>query len=234
MSDALYVISAGAAKGLVEAVRDDFEQAASCRLEAQFGAVGAMKEALISGAPCDVLILTEAMLEDLADEGLVEADSIRALGRVYTGVAVPAGASHPSIHDAPALARTLSHTSSVYFPDPQRATAGIHFAKVLAQLGLREALASRLRPFPNGASAMRAMADANDPKAMGCTQVSEILYTRGVELVGLLPREFELSTVYAASVCRRAQELDAARRLVALLTGDDARSLRERGGFRPV
>ena len=234
MSDTLYVISAGAAKGLVDAVRDDFEQAASCTVEAQFGAVGAMKEALLSGAPCDVLILTHPMLEDLAGDDLVEADSIRALGRVYTGIAIPTGASHPPIQDAQALAHALLQASALYFPDPQRATAGIHFAKVLAQLDLSDALATRLRPFPNGATAMRAMADASDPKAIGCTQVTEILYTRGVELVGLLPKQFELSTVYSASVCSRAPEVDAARQLVDRLTGHDSKTLRERGGFMAV
>lgn len=231
MTDTLYVISAGAAKGLVEAVRAEFEQAASCSVAAQFGAVGAMKEALLAGAPCDVLILTHAMLETLARDDLVEADSIRALGRVYTGVAVPSGASQPAIHDPQALAHALSNASGIYFPDPQRATAGIHFAKVLAQLGLSEALALRLHPFPNGATAMRAMADAGDPRAIGCTQVTEILYTRGVELVGVLPKAFELSTVYAAAVCRRTRSPEAAVQLVEALCGDDAAPLRKRGGF---
>ncbi|HZQ60144.1 MAG TPA: substrate-binding domain-containing protein [Casimicrobiaceae bacterium] len=234
MTDLVYVISAGAAKGLVEAVRDDFEQASSCTIEAQFGAVGAMKEALLQGAPCDVLILTQRMLEDLAREDMIEPDSMRALGRVYTGIAVPAGTTHPDIHDAPALARALSRASAIYFPDPQRATAGIHFAKVIAQLELSQALAARLRPFPNGATAMRAMADARDPDAIGCTQASEILYTRGVELAGVLPNTFELSTVYSACVCRSAQSPLPGRQFIELLAGPDSKSLRERGGFMPV
>ncbi len=234
MSGVIHLISAGAAKGLVEALRDDIEQSTSCAIDGQFGAVGAMKEALLAGAPCDVVILTRRLLEDLARDELVDVESIRPLGRVHTGIAVPAGVSWPAIDDPAALAHALSHASAIYLPDPERATAGIHFTKVLAQLALSEALAQRLRPFPNGATAMRAMADAGDPGAIGCTQVTEILYTRGVELVGVLPKAFELSTVYAAAVSRRASSPEMALQVIEMLAGDDARGLRERGGFAPA
>ena len=47
--------------------------------------------------------------------------------------------------------------------------------------------ADRLRTFPNGITAMRAMASDAVPGAIGCTQVTEIAYVPGVALVGLLP-----------------------------------------------
>ncbi len=36
----------------------------------------------------------------------------------------------------------------IYFPDPVKATAGIHFMSVLKRLGIDAELASRLQPFP--------------------------------------------------------------------------------------
>lgn len=234
MTQTLQVISAGAAKGLVEALQKDFERELDVTLDARFGAVGAMKDLLLQGSPCDLLILTQKLLEDLARDGLVQPASIRPLGRVYTGIAIPAGQSRPRIDDGDALAQALLDATSIFFPDPERATAGIHFVDVMAKLGLRERLAPRLRPYPNGATAMREMARSGDPRAIGCTQVTEILYTPGVELVGLLPKTFELATLYSVSVCTRAKAPQTAQRLLDLLTGKASEALRSQGGFEPA
>ena len=234
MSDRMHVISAGAAKALVQSLTAGFERQHRISIESRFGAVGAMQDALLQGAPCDVLILTRKLLVDLAREGLVRAESIEPLGRVYTGIAVPAKRPHPSLTDRDGLARALSRASALYFPDPERATAGIHFAKVIASLGLSETLAPRLKPYPNGAAAMHAMAQDADPGAIGCTQVTEILYTPGVELVGALPKEFELSTIYAAAVCARAEHAQQAAAFLEALTGEALLDQRRRGGFEAL
>ena len=55
--------------------------------------------------------------------------------------------------------------------------------------------------------------------------------TPGVQLVAALPKEFELATVYAAAVCSRGADRNGAAQLVRLLCGDEARPLREAGGF---
>ena len=230
----MHLLSAGAAKGLVDAQRGPFERTSGVRIEAQFGAVGAMKEALLGGAPCDVLILTQSMLDDLGRRELVDPRTICPLGRVYTGVAIPSGRPSPDIGSEAALTAALLEASAIYFPDPERATAGIHFAAVLHRLGIRDRVAPRLRPFPNGASAMRAMADADDPKAIGCTQVTEILYTPGVALVGRLPAAFELSTVYAAAIGRGTAMPDAARAFLEVLTAEAGAGERRAGGFERV
>jgi hypothetical protein len=53
---------------------------------------------------------------------------------------------------------------------------------------------------------MRALAESGPPGALGCTQVTEILYTPGLALAGPLPEPFGLSTVYAAGRTRGAAE----------------------------
>src|SRR6185436_9950177 len=106
-----------------------------------------------------------------------------------------------------------------------------HFAKVLQQLGIDESVAARLRPYPNGATAMAAMAASKDARPIGCTPVTEILNTPGVSLVAPLPQAFELATVYTAGLAAHAASPDQARRLIDLLSGESALSLRERLGF---
>ena len=112
-----------------------------------------------------------------------------------------------------------------------RATAGIHFAKVLNSLGVDAAADPRMLTFPNGATAMRALAASPLANPIGCTQVTEILNTPGVQLVGLLPKAFELATVYTAGITATAKNAAAARRLVQMLVAPDAQAHRDRLGF---
>ena len=225
------LLSGGAAQGLVTQLEHRFETEHQCSIDASFGAVGMMKDSLLAGAACDVIILTQALIEQLGASGEVLAPSVRALGVVKTGIAVKAGDAAPAVGTPAELKTALQAARGIYFPDPIKATAGIHFMAVLKQLGLDTELASRLHPFPNGATAMNAMAEAEGQGFLGCTQATEILYTDGVDLIAPLPQEFELATVYTAAVCARATEPQAANQLIALLVSPDAATVRKACGF---
>ncbi|MFL5138805.1 MAG: molybdate ABC transporter substrate-binding protein [Microvirga sp.] len=227
----LALLSGGAAQGLVGALAPAFEAETGCRIEGEFGAVGAMATKLRAGAPADLLILTAALIAELTREGRVVEGSEADVGTVLTAVAVRAGDAAPPIADGDALRAALLAADAIYFPDPRQATAGIHFAKVLDRLGIGEAVAARLQPFPNGAAAMRALAASRSARPIGCTQVTEMLSTPGVAVAGALPAGFELATVYTAAVTANAAEPVPARRLAALLTGAAAREARMRAGF---
>lgn len=227
----LHLLCAGAAQGLVKALQPRFKAETGADIEARFGAVGAMKEALLAGQACDVLVLTQALIDGLVAEGRMAGASAKPLGRVRTGVAVRAGTPWPDVASAPALKAVLLASSAVYVPDTVRSTAGIHIAKVLRELGVDGVLKDRLREFPNGATAMREMAACSEAAPIGCTQVTEIKYTPGVELVGLLPTQFELATTYTAAVSAQTAQPALAAAFIALLVGDDSRALRSDGGF---
>ena len=226
----VYLLSGGAAAGLVNPLKAEFEAKHNCTLHGTFSAVGAMKEALLQGTPCDVVILSKAMVQSLIDSGHVKAGSLRALGVVKTGIAVKHGTTHPAIATRADLQAAFRAAEGIYFPDPKLATAGIHFFKVLQTLGLDVELADRFRTYPNGATAMKEMALATGP-VIGCTQVTEIKYTEGVDLVGVLPQEFELATVYALGISSRAQQPQIAQALSDALTDTSTEALRLAGGF---
>ena len=230
----LHLLSGGAAQGLVRQLQAAFEANSSLKLDATFGAVGAMKQRLLDGAPCDVLILTQALIDGLVQSGQVRAGSDRKLGIVKTGIAVKAGTPWPEVDTADRLRQALRSATGIYFPDPQLATAGIHFMKVLNELGIANEVAERLRPFPNGATAMKAMAACDDPQVIGCTQVTEILITEGIDLVADLPPVFELATVYTAAVCTASAHPLAATQFIEQLVSPNHASLRQQGGFLPA
>jgi molybdate transport system substrate-binding protein len=227
----LRILCAGAARGLVKAMEPTLVAETGTGVLGTFGAVGAMKEKLLAGEPCDVIVLTAAMIDGLADSGHVQRDTIAPLGRVATGVAVRAGESLPAIGDGAALAATLRAATGILFPDPARATAGIHFANVLKRLGVYAEVEARLVTFPNGATAMRELAQSSRPGQVGCTQITEIKYTPGVTLAGPLPGDYGLSTVYSVAVCTNAAQPQIAQLFAELLAGPASQGLREAGGF---
>ena len=227
----LDLLSGGAAKGLVDTMQAAFTASTGCALRATFSAVGVMQQKLLAGEPCDVVILTAALIEALARDHHVVAETVVTLGAVPTGVAVRKGDARPDVSGGDALRRSLLAASGIYVPDTERSTAGIHVMKVLRLLGIDAEVASRLRTYPNGATAMLELSRASEPQPIGITQVSEIIATPGVDLVGLLPGGFELATVYSAAVCTRTREGALARRFVQLLASSDAAAARARAGF---
>src|SRR5689334_24364201 len=119
-----------------------------------------MLEKFRAGEPCDVVILTDRQIAELVGEGRALGETVTDLGTVATSIAVRAEESAPDLSDGNALRRALIAADAIYFPDPSKATAGIHFAKVIDELGIRSDVEARLRIFPNGSTAMREMAAA--------------------------------------------------------------------------
>lgn len=229
--DAIRIFSGGAAQGLVTRLKDGFTQKSGISVDGTFGAVGMMKDKLLAGEPCDIMILSDALINELTGSGHLISGSAVALGAVKTGVAVKTGEKPVDVSNPDALKAALRAARGIYFPDPIKATAGIHVMKVLKALGLDVELADHLRPYANGATAMKAMAECKESGLIGCTQATEILFTEGVELVAPLPKEFELATVYTAAVCTKAGQPQAARELIAMLASAEFSALRRDCGF---
>jgi len=226
----LHILSGGAARGLVEAMQVGFSAATGCAIDATYSAVGAMRDALVAGAPCDIAILTDVLIDALVAESRVDASTVTRLGAVPTAVAVRQGDARPDVSSGEALRAVLLDAPAVFVPDTERSTAGIHVLRVLCVLGIDAQMQKRLRTYPNGATAMRELARAN-AGAIGITQASEIIATAGVTLVGELPEGFRLAAVYTAAVCTDARERALSRRFVALLGSAAAALARERAGF---
>jgi molybdate transport system substrate-binding protein len=227
----LKLFSGGAAQALVGELAGQFKTETGLDIEGQFGAVGGMKAKLLEGESADLLILSRVLIDELAAGGHVDPASVTDVGVVRTAVAVRQGDAVPPIGDAGALRCALLAADAIFFPDPKLATAGIHFAKVLSALGIADEVAAQLRTFPNGAAAMRALAASADAKPIGCTQITEMLSIPGLTIVGFLPREFELATIYTAGVATRAEQPGAARKLIAMLAAAEAADIRKKVGF---
>ena len=231
---ALKILSGGAAQGLVASLAAKFKQQTGLDIAGEFGAVGAMAARLREGTAADILVLTSALIATLAGEKLADGASVKDVGRVETALAVRSADPLVSAPDAASLRAVFLAADAVFVPDTKASTAGIHVAKVLSQLGIAEEVASRLKIYPNGATAMRHMAESGAKRPIGCTQATEIIATQGIQLSGALPKGCDLATVYTAAITAKAVHAREAQALIDLLTSADQRALREHAGFLSV
>jgi molybdate transport system substrate-binding protein len=227
----LDILSGGAAQRLVASLTPAFNAQTGYDISGEFGAVGVMAAKLRSGTAADLVILTAALLAELADEKLIIASSITDVGLVETALAVRTGDPEPTASDAAGLRVALRGADAIFVPDIKTSTAGIHIAKVLDQLGIADEVADRLHIHPNGATAMRELAASKARRPIGCTQSTEIIGTKGVTLCGPLPPGCELATMYTAAIATAAEHPQQARRLIDLLTGAGQQDQRARAGF---
>ncbi|TPW28987.1 molybdate ABC transporter substrate-binding protein [Pararhizobium mangrovi] len=226
------LLSGGAANGLVSTIEPDFLAETGMGITGEFGPVGIMRDRVEKGEHVDVLVLTRKIIDQFAADGVVRSQSVQDVGSVATSIAVRDGAESVDVSTPDALRTALLAASAIYFPDPEKATAGIHFAGVLSKLGIDGEVADRLELHPSGQHAMAAMAAEGDARSIGCTQVTEILNTEGVRYVDELPEGCDLKTTYTAAVCTRSEAMREAERLVSMLTGPENESRRSEAGFK--
>jgi molybdate transport system substrate-binding protein len=227
----LNILSGGAAHGLVASLTPAFKASTGFDIAGEFGAVGAMADKLRNGVATDIIILTQALVAKLAAEKLVIPSSITDVGLVETALAVRSGDAKVTVRNADDLRAAFLAADAIFVPDIKASTAGIHVAKVLAQIGIAEEVAARIKVYPNGATAMRELAASNTKRPIGCTQSTEIIATKGVELSGSLPKGCELATMYTAGVTAGAAHAGEAQALIKLLVSAEAREHRTRAGF---
>jgi len=229
--NSLNILSGGAAQGLVGSLLPAFKAQTGFGVTGEFGAVGAMAEKLRKDTPADIVILTAAIVAKLAEEKLVATPSITDVGLVETALAIRAGDPKLAVSDAASLREALLASDAIFVPDTKASTAGIHVAKILVQLGIADAVAARLKIFPNGANAMRELAASGARRPIGCTQSTEIISTKGIILSGSLPKGCELATMYTAGITTRAAHASQAQDLIGLLTGAGQHEQRTLAGF---
>lgn len=226
----LNILSAGAAQSAVQKIIADFRRDTGNDVVATFGAVGAMKAKALSGAPVDVMVLTDSMVDELIASGFVASPRLD-LGKVGTGAAVRAGTLNPDVTTADSLRAALRSASAIAFPDPAIATAGKIVMSCLEKLGITAEVKHRLKFFPNGNAAMHWIAAEGDARTIGITQNSEILPIAGVTYVGPLPDAFQAKATYSAGCVAASAQRAAAQDFMKRLTSPAAKPMLAAAGF---
>ena len=216
------LLSAGAVRAVVSDVAEVFRRENGHTVTATFGTVGVVRGKLLAGEPADVVIMTDAAIDELARQGAIVTGTRTDIARAGVGVGVKEGAPRPDISTADAFKQTLLSAKSLVYVDPaQGATSGIHFASVLQRLGIADAVKDKTLLWPGGYAAE---AVAKGQAELVVHQISEILPVKGVQLVGPLPKDLQKITVYSAALVSRSTTSEAARAFVDYLVRPDVKA----------
>ena len=138
-------------------------------------------------------------------------------------------APEPDISTTDAFKRTLLDSKSIAY-----VAAGATAPYILGlfdRLGIADQIKPKLKPQPTSNPAAKAV--ANGEAELGITQISEILPYAGAELIGPLPAEVQLYTVYPAAVAAGTKEPGAAAALIKFLTAPAAAAMLKAKGLTP-
>ena len=206
------VLSAGAMKSVVTDLADAFRQETGHTVVMSSGTAGEIRQKVTAGDPADVIFVTDTVVEQLAANNMVAADSRADIARTGIGVAVREGTPAPDISTPEALKQTILAAKSIVYTNPAMgATGGMHFAAVLQRLGIADAVKDKTVLWPGGYAAEALLKGQAD---LCVHQISEILPVKGVTLVGPLPRELQKITTYSAALSSRASTPDVARAFI--------------------
>jgi molybdate transport system substrate-binding protein len=223
------VLVSNALKSTMEELTPQFEKASEHKLSLTFGAAAEIKTAIEKGAPLDVAILTAEVTDDLIREGKLTAAGRTDIARSGAGVAARKGAPKPDISTTDGFKHALLDAKSIAYV-AAGATAP-YILSLFERLGIADQVKSKLRPQPTSNPAAKAV--ANGQAELGITQISEILPYTGAELVGPIPADIQLYTVYPAAIAGDTKASDAAKALIKFLTAPAAVAVIKAKGLSP-
>jgi molybdate transport system substrate-binding protein len=228
----IHVMSGGAPKEVLAVLTPQFEQQTGHKVRFTYVVISAIQQKLAAGEKPDMVLMPAPALEAQAKAGIVRDAPRPSLGIVRVGVVVREGAPKPDVSTLDGFKKAMLDAKSVVHANPAATPSGAHLAKVWEQLGIADAVKAKAihRNALDGGVAAITKGEAE----LGLYPVSEIIHEKGVALVGLVPAEVQLNTVYAAGVLAASAAPEPALAFVKFLTDPSNAKHWKDGGFEPV
>ena len=226
------LMHAGAFTQVLLAIVPEFEKQTGHKVVFHRDTVGALTKRIEGGEAFDITVLTPAAIDSLAGKGKVAPGSRTDLARVGVGVVIKEGAPRPDIGTVDAFKNALLAAKSVAYIDPAAGgSSGIYLADLFVKLGIAEAINPKAVLIHGGAVAEHV---AKGEAEIGIHQISEILPVKGIVLVGPLPKEIQNYTTYAAGLGANAEESEAGKALIKVLSGPGVAEVLKSKGLEPA
>ena len=220
-------------QGVMDAIGPAFERGNPHTLALSFNTSKMLLQGLRGGATADVVISSREGLNGLIADGLVTAGSAVPLARSVVGVAVLKGAPKPDISTPEAFKRAVLAARAVAYSEPAGGGAsGVHFEKLIHQLGIADAVKPKSKHPPVGTHTADMLVTGEVDLAV--QQVTELMYVQGIDMVGPLPDELQLVTIFAGGVHAKARNPDAATALLAFLRTPAGAEAFKAAGLEPA
>ena len=98
--------------------------------------------------------------------------------------------------------------------------------------GIADAIAPRIVQAPPGLPVGTLVARGD--VELGFQQLSELMHLPGIEVIGLLPAEIQVETVFSAAVCTASNCPAAAKAWLSFLASPEADAAKRRHGMEPA
>lgn len=206
------------------ALERDWEHATMVEVVYNFGASGDLARQILAGARADLFLSAgETETGALAEAGLLEASSLRALLANQLVVVVPADgpAGHAAPFDVQQLAAPAVRLLSI--GDPRFVPAGRYAKAWLQSQGAWESVAGRILPAVDSRAALAAV-ESGGAQA-GIVFRTDARHSTKVRIVHAVPPEQGPRIVYPLAVVRGSQAT------TGFLEGPEARAAFEAAGF---
>ncbi len=199
------------------------------KLTLVLGTSGIISKRVGEGEVGDVILSTTSSIDALIKDGKIVAGSSRPIASCGVGISVRRGAPKPDISTPEGLKQALLSAKAVAYSDPAGGGAsGVHFVKVLQQLGIADQVNAKAklgRGVPNGDAVVKGDAD------IAVQQIPELISVTGTDLVGPLPRELQSVTTFSAAVLTKSKNRRAVSSLIEFLTSPQTAAVLKAGGF---
>ena len=227
----IHVIAAGAVRGVVGSMVDDYARETGHKFTLTVGPTGMLREAIASGKAADLVIVSAPLMADLEKTGRITPGSRIDLGRVGLGVVVRAGAPVPDVSTPDAVKQALLKATTIAYTDPKLgATSSTHLLKIADEFGIKDEVVRKGVLATGGNDAAAKVADGQADIAVA--PISDI-HTKDARLAGPLPEAIQLWTVYSAAIPVSSAEPAQARAFVAALTAPAMRERWQKAGWQP-
>ena len=181
------------------------------------------------GEAFDFVVLAADVIDQLAAGGRVDPGSRTDLARSAVAIAVAAGAMRPDVSSGSAVRDAVLRARSIgYSTGP----SGAHLVRLFERWGIADAIAPRIVQAPPGLPAGTLVARGD--VELGFQQLSELMHLPGIDVIGLLPPEIQVATVFSAAVCTVSNCPAAAEALLSFLASPQADATKRRHGMEPA
>jgi molybdate transport system substrate-binding protein len=219
-------------RGPVEALVPRLEKICGCTVDITWGTAPMLVKRIEAGETADVLILSRAGFDSLSKQGKIAPGSDVTLASSGVAIAVKAGAPKPDISTPEALRQTLLNCQCISYSHPDAGGAsGVYFAKLLERMGLAETMKPKTKYPPSGGFSASLLVTGEAELAV--QQKPELMCVAGTEIVGLLPGDLNVVTVFAAGLASDCTDVPRARALLAALHSAEAKAVFRAKGLDP-
>lgn len=225
----LTFFAGGALRPLLEEALPSFTKATGHVVKSEFGLGSKLRVELGSGRSFDAVLFPQADVDALVAEQKVAAASKTLIMRSSLAVVVQKGAPKPDISSGDALRKALLSAGSIAIS--AQGPSGLTMMRIIRQMGLEEAVRTKLVLLPPGKSIPDAVAAGAE---IGIQQLPEVMGHAGTDIVGVLPDELGANTVFAAGASTTSRDATAAQDLVRWLASNEFSIVLQHRGFLPL